>query len=303
MQEIDQLKKEYDQNGFAILRGVIDRGLVEEAREHTEWLGRKYPELRPEEYHHPLMRNDAFWVRTVTDSRLVDIAEIFLGPDLACFTAHYVCKPPHDGRPVLWHQDGAYWKLAPMQALTVWLAVDDSTVENGCLHMIPGSHRIPLHPPRSRTDVPNMLFSAADEDLVREWIDRAGVVPVELEPGDVSIHHPHLLHHSEPNLSPRRRCGLDIGYMPTSTAISNDGLYLDPLLVRGNPVEGLNNYRRYPEWAEGETIAFRGDTEWNAKAAALNEALGFTAPTPDETPLQTTYRMVQRLKEGTVKTG
>jgi phytanoyl-CoA hydroxylase len=303
MADIDlvKLKEEYEQNGFAILRGVIDPGLIAEANAHTEWLGKKYRGLRPEEYHHPLMRNDAFWVRMVADERLVDIARTFLGEEIACFTAHYICKPPRDGQPVLWHQDGAYWKLDPMEALTVWLAVDQSTAENGCLWMIPGSHRSPLHTPVSRSDIPNMLFSACDDSLVQEWLGKSGEVAIELQPGDVSIHHPHLLHHSRQNTSSMRRCGLDIGYMAATTRISNEGLYLDPILVRGTPVPGINNYRAYPRWEEGETIPFAGDTEWNDRAAAINGKYGFSLAEREESPLEVTRRMVRRLREGTVK--
>lgn len=297
----DKLKEEYEENGFAVIRGVVDPDLIAEARAHTEWLGRKYPDLRPEEYHHPLMRNDAFWVRMVEEERLVDIAEAFLGPAVACFTAHYICKPPFDGQPVLWHQDGAYWKLDPMRALTVWLAVDPSTTENGCLWMIPGSDRSELRKPISRADIPNMLFSQCEESLVREWLDKAGEVAIELQPGDVSIHHPNLLHHSLGNASAMRRCGLDIGYMSATTSISNDGLYLDPILVRGEPVPGVNSYRAYPLWNDRNTIAFRGDTGWNDHAAALNAKFGFTDELRGESPLEITRRMVDRLREGTVK--
>lgn len=299
--DLGRVKEEYNENGFAILRGVIDPDLISEARAHIDWLGRKYPDLRPENYHHPLMRNDAFWVRMVADERLVDIVEIFLGSDLACFTAHYICKPPYDGQPVLWHQDGAYWKLAPMEALTVWLAVDPSTTRNGCLWMIPGSHRSALHEPVSRADTPNMLYSACEESLVHEWLDKSAEVAIELQPGDVSIHHPHLLHHSHENTSSLRRCGLDIGYMAATTRISNEGLYLDPILVRGAPVLGINNYRSYPRWQEGETIPFAGDARWNERAAAINGTYGFSTAQRDESPLEVTHRMVQRLKEGTVK--
>ncbi|MFH0521653.1 phytanoyl-CoA dioxygenase family protein [Streptomyces sp. M41] len=292
---LEQAAAEYEERGFAIIRNVIPEDLLREARSHVEWLTARYPDLRPEHFHHPLIRNDAFWVRLVSDRRLVDIGERFLGPDLACFTAHYICKPPYDGHPVLWHQDGAYWKLAPMRALTVWLAIDESTTENGCLRMIPGSHKLPLHPPNLRTDKPNMLFSEADTDLVSQWAAERGVVDIELNPGDVSIHHPHLLHCSEANTSPKRRCGLDIGYISTSTRIESQGLYLDPVLVRGKPVEGVNTYRELPRYTPSETIPFAGHDTWNDQPGVTG-----ADASAGEAPLATTERMIERLQEGTV---
>jgi ectoine hydroxylase-related dioxygenase (phytanoyl-CoA dioxygenase family) len=297
VRDFSHVAQEYSENGFAIIRDVIPMDLVEEARSHIAWLMEKYPDVRPEHLHHPLIRNDAFWVRLISDSRLTDIAEYFLGPDIACFTAHYICKPAFDGQPVLWHQDGAYWKLEPMQALTVWLAVDRSSTENGCLRMIPGSHRLPLHAPSLRTDTENMLYSASNEDIVNEWVDKHGVVDIELNPGDVSIHHPHLLHHSEANTSPHRRCGLDIGYISTSTRISSDGLYLDPVLVRGEQTEGVNTYRPLPRYTPGETIPFVGHEQWNERIGALGTE---PAADGDETPIEVTQRMITRLREGSV---
>ncbi|MER7674418.1 phytanoyl-CoA dioxygenase family protein [Kitasatospora sp. NPDC096128] len=293
--ELEQHRASYRDQGFAIIRNVIPPALIAEARSHVEWLMARYPDLRPEHLHHPLIRNDAFWVRLITDPRLVDIAEFFLGSDLACFTAHYICKPPHDGQPVLWHQDGAYWKLDPMEALTVWLAVDESSRENGCLRMIPGSHRLPLHKPSLRTDLPNMLFSAADEDLVSEWSREQGIVDIELNPGDVSIHHPHLLHYSEPNHSSKRRCGLDIGYISTTTRIRSEGVYLDPILVRGEALEGVNQYRSLPPYVPGETIPFQGYQEWNERPDVRE------VPDPgSESPIDTTLHMIERLRDGSV---
>ncbi|MFD8725753.1 phytanoyl-CoA dioxygenase family protein [Streptomyces sp. NPDC059629] len=298
MRDLSEAAEDYREKGFAIIRDVIPGDLIEEARTHTAWLMEKYPDVRPEHLHHPLIRNDAFWVRLISDSRLTDIAEFFLGPDVACFTAHYICKPPFNGQPVLWHQDGAYWKLQPMEALTVWLAVDRSSTENGCLRMIPGSHRIPLRTPSLRTDTENMLYSMTDEDLVQEWIDKAGIVDIELNPGDVSIHHPHLLHCSEANTSPKRRCGLDIGYISTSTGINSDGLYLDPVLVRGKPVEGVNNYRPFPRYMPGETIPFVGHEEWNDRAGVLG---GGVDRADEAAPIEVTKHMISRLREGSVK--
>lgn len=299
---LEKAAAEYAEQGFSIIRNVVPKDLLEEVCAHVEWLTRKYPDLRPEHFHHPLIRNDAFWARVVSDPRLVDIAEFFLGPDVACFTAHYICKPPYNGQPVLWHQDGAYWTLTPMRALTVWLAVDESTAENGCLRMIPGSHVLPLHKPSLRTDTENMLYSASDDGLVREWAEERGIVDIELQPGDVSIHHPNLLHCSEPNTSAKRRCGLDMGYISTSTRIHSDGIYLDPLLVRGTDTAGLNSYRPFPGYQEGETIPFTGQDDWNDKAAALNAALPpRTRDLPAESPIETTRHMIDRLRAGTAK--
>ncbi|WP_018544615.1 phytanoyl-CoA dioxygenase family protein [Streptomyces sp. LaPpAH-108] len=300
MRDFSQVAKEYSEQGFAIIRDAIPLDLIEEARSHIAWLMEKYPDVRPEHLHHPLIRNDAFWVRLITDPRLTDIAEYFLGPDIACFTAHYICKPPFDGQPVLWHQDGAYWKLEPMQALTVWLAVDSSSTENGCLRMIPKSHQLPLHAPSLRTDTENMLYSSSDEKIVNEWAEKHGIVDIELNPGDVSIHHPHLLHYSEANTSPMRRCGLDIGYISTSTRISSDGLYLDPVLVRGKQVDGINTYRPLPRYTPGETIPFKGHEEWNERIEALGDSSSGAAPVESASPIEVTQRMITRLREGSV---
>jgi ectoine hydroxylase-related dioxygenase (phytanoyl-CoA dioxygenase family) len=270
MAQLEKIAIDYERDGFATIKNVIDANLMSEVRTHIEWLVKKYPGLRPEHLHHPLIRNDAFWVRLITDTRLADIAEFFLGPNIACFTAHYVCKPPQDGQAVLWHQDAAYWSLEPMTALTIWLAVDSSHTKNGCLRMVPGTHRMPVYAHLPRMERMNVLFSACDDELVCKLVNNAGIVDLELEPGDVSIHHPKIIHCSEPNTSPLRRCGLDIGYIPTSTRISSDGLYLDPILVRGKPAAGINSYRRYPRYSPTETIPWTGHEKWNERADAIN---------------------------------
>jgi hypothetical protein len=187
-----------------------------------------------------------------------------------------------------------------MEALTVWLAVDESTTENGCLRIIPGSHEIPLYKPSSRTDTENMLYSSADKELVDKWIEERGIVDIELNPGDVSIHNPHILHCSESNTSAKRRCGLDIGYISTSTRISSDGLYLDPILVSGEAKEGINRYRRYPLYEPGESIPFAGHEEWNKRFSEDAARTAGPGTTGEESPLATTQRMIARLKEGTV---
>ena len=160
----------FRRDGYAIFRDVVDTGLVSEASAHVEWLQARHPEVRPENLDHQLLGKDPFWLRLVSDSRLLDIAELFIGRNIALFASHYICKPPRDGQPVLWHQDGSYWPLEPMEVVSLWLAVDDSTPENGCMRVIPGTQHLDLQQLKARTEIANVLRSGMDDaavDLIR----------------------------------------------------------------------------------------------------------------------------------------
>jgi hypothetical protein len=239
---------------------VLDAELVEEARRHLGWLQERHPEIRPERLGHTLMTEDPFWVRLISDDRLLDIAEIFVGPDIALFASHYLSKPPGDGMPVLWHQDGSYWPLEPMEVVTLWLAVDDSLPENGCMRVIPGSHTMELQKLNRRTEVPNVLSSEIDPALV----DESQAVDLVLKAGDVSVHHPNIIHGSNANTSSRRRCGLTIRYIPTSTRIVTKagGRWPSAFLLRGAGRPGVNDYYPRPRYVEGTHMPFRGCESW-----------------------------------------
>jgi phytanoyl-CoA hydroxylase len=211
------LRRDYDRDGYVVVRDVLDRDLVAAAGRHVEWLGARHPDRRGEDLDHDLVADDPFWLRLVGDDRLLDLAEVFLGSDLALFASHYIAKPARSGRPVLWHQDAGYWPLEPMAVVTLWLAVDPSTPANGCLRVLPGSHRGDVHTLRARPDVDSVLGSESTME-----VDERAAVDVVLAPGDVEVHHPGLLHASEPNRSDHRRCGLTIRYIPASTRILGD---------------------------------------------------------------------------------
>ena len=258
--------EQFEQDGYAIFREVLDPGLIAETDRHVGWLQSRHPKLRPEQLGHMLMTDDPFWVRLVSDPRLLDIAEPFIGPNIALFASHYISKPPFDGQPVLWHQDGSYWPLEPMEVVTLWLAVDDADRENGCMRVIPGTHRMDLKEMKRRTDVANVLSSGIDP----EFVDESLAVDFVLKAGDVSVHHPNIVHGSDANLSPRRRCGLTIRYIPATTRIkveSRDGLtpegrWPSAFLLRGKPVAGVNEYNPYPTYVPGLHMPFSGCEDW-----------------------------------------
>jgi phytanoyl-CoA hydroxylase len=252
-------RAQFDRDGYAIYENVIDSDLVGEASAHVDWLLEKNPGLRPEQLHNNLMTHDPFWVRLVADPRLVDIAAEYIGGDVALFASHYISKPPGDGQPVLWHQDGAYWPLEPMEVVTLWLAVDPSLPENGCMRVIPGTQEMDLQEMHATSGDQNVLGSAMEDDKVQE--DKA--VDLVLQPGDVSVHHPNIVHGSNANTSPTRRCGLTIRYIPASTRIVTDKpTWPSAFLLRGQPLEGINNYLPWPPYVAGEHMPFRGSNVW-----------------------------------------
>ena len=151
---------------------------------------------------------------------LVDVAAQILGPDIALFTSYIIRKRPQDGLPVEWHQDAAYFPIEPMETFTLWLAVDDSTAFNGCMQVLPGTHRgrqIMAHnlDQERRTTLPLSIDP-----------DTSAAVDVELEAGAFSLHDAFLWHGSNPNRSDRRRCGITIKYVPTYVEI--DRTFVSP---------------------------------------------------------------------------
>ena len=249
------LREKYERDGYAIARNVIDAALVEEARAHVAWLMEKNPGLRPEQLGHTLMRDDPFWVRLVSDDRLLDVAEAFVGPNIALFASHYIAKPPGSGQPVLWHQDGSYWPLDPMEVVTLWLSLDEVTAENGCMRVLPGTQHTDLQQMKRRTDVASVLGSSIDEAA---FVDEAKAVDIVLAPGDVSVHHPNLIHGSNANTSDRWRRGLTIRYIPTTTRVVSDEPWPSVFLLRGEAVPGVNDYPAWPRYVEGRHLPFRG---------------------------------------------
>jgi ectoine hydroxylase-related dioxygenase (phytanoyl-CoA dioxygenase family) len=253
-----QILGQFNRDGYVIFRNVLDADLIAEANAHIDWLQEQHPELRPENLRHDLVPRDPFWVRLISDDRLLDVAQIFVGPNIALFASHYISKPPFDGMPVLWHQDGSYWPLDPMEVVTLWLAVDRATPENGCMRVIPGTHTMALQKTHARTDVDNVLSSEMDSALV----DESKAVDIVLEPGDVSVHLPSIIHGSNANNSPMRRAGLTMRYIPTSTRITTPEPWPYALHVRGAAVPGVNVYQPRPKWVAGVHMPFRGCEAW-----------------------------------------
>jgi phytanoyl-CoA hydroxylase len=126
-------------------------------------------------------------------------------------------KPPRIGGPTKWHQDHPYWPIIqPADLVSAWVALDDATLENGCMWMVPRSHRWGPHKGGTIGEDPVTFKPQPDLSLIPEG-ESVEPVPCEVRKGQVMFHHCLTWHGSPPNRSDRGRPAIAVHYMPGYT--------------------------------------------------------------------------------------
>ena len=197
------------------------------------------------------VRGQRAFLDLASDPELVELVADAIGPDVILWGCQVFCKPGGDGLETPWHQDGHYWPIRPLATCTAWIALDPSTRANGCLRVIPGSHRarrLLKHLREDRSDV--VLTSRVDDPE----FDETKAVDIELEPGQMSLHDVYMIHGAAPNRAPQRRAGVAIRYMPGSSVF-------DRALMPTNALSGYTvDFARRPLWLlRGEDRTGRND--------------------------------------------
>ncbi len=147
----------------------------------------------------------------VLSRRLANIAMKLSGTSVRIWHDHALFKEPHTGAKTPWHQDTPYWPHEQkMHQLTIWVALRDATIHNGCMSFIPGTHRFLDIEPVNLGD-PQDLYSVAPQTK--------GIKPVtcELKAGSVTVHNGMTFHYAGPNRSDGLREAIAIIYMPDGT--------------------------------------------------------------------------------------
>jgi hypothetical protein len=182
---------------------------------------------------------------------ILDLVEPIIGPDIALFSTHFICKPKGNGRRVPWHEDSAYWRgqIDPMEVVTVWFAIDPSVRENGCMMVIPETHRIGQRG-FSDYDAVDSAKNVFPTEIIEKHRDEDKRVYVELQPNQCSLHDARIQHGSEPNTSNLRRCGYTMRFTSTAVKFCDFKGMHQVYLARGQD-RGGNTYadqnRAYPE--------------------------------------------------------
>ncbi|MGE0314535.1 MAG: phytanoyl-CoA dioxygenase family protein [Lautropia sp.] len=233
----------------AYLRGILDR------------LIRDNPGVRPEKLvsahidgvNAEGVRGNRAFLDLAMEPDILDLVEQVIGPDIILWGCHVFCKPAGDGLETPFHQDGHYWPIRPLATCTVWVALDPSTRANGCLRVIPGSHRDATLQPHLHEDRDDLVLT---QRARADSFDEAAAVDLELEPGQMSMHDVYMIHGATVNHSTQRRTGVALRYMPGSSVLERnlnpaDGQTGIPVqwakrplwLLRGQDRTGRNDFR------------------------------------------------------------
>jgi len=176
---------------------------------------------------HDILWNPAF---TVPACQLLEGAVRFWHDQL-------FCKPPRHGGVVAWHQDYSYWtRTQPMAHLTCWIALDDASRDNGCLHYVPGSHRWPLLPVTGLAGGMDAIQTVLTPQQKAEF----HTVAVELKKGEATFHHPLMVHGSYEDRTDRPRRGTVINVFRDGVCSASDRVLLKrvPVVPAGQPMGG-----------------------------------------------------------------
>lgn len=162
--------------------------------------------------------------------KMVAIATTLLGADIKLLQSMLLMKPPYFGGEKVWHQDNAYFRLTPNDVFGFWVACDQADVDNGCMHLIPGSHKNGI-----------ALHGGVNDDyglINPPPFDQAVAIP--LKPGDALVFNGEIFHYTPLNTTPRRRRAIQYHYASSKCRGSSEKKFdvRGERLVAGKEYEG-----------------------------------------------------------------
>lgn len=246
--DLTTISTTFERHGYAAPISVLEEREVSSYRRAYDQLEeiRKANGItgRPTQQH---LVHKSFW-DLATHPRVLEVIQAAIGNDVVLLATGFFSKPAGESEKfVAWHQDTTYWGLEPPFAATLWIAIDDADIENGCLRVIPGTHRGGLLPHGQSGKSANML--GADQEIDASLIDERKAVDLELKAGQASLHDGITVHGSNPNRSQRRRCGMTVRFTrPDVKPVP--GVFIDqPILLAGEDRFGHFQYVPRPTFA------------------------------------------------------
>jgi ectoine hydroxylase-related dioxygenase (phytanoyl-CoA dioxygenase family) len=209
---LNQLKQ-YEDNGFVSPINIFSKEKAKEIRNEIELIEKKMPDELDKSG-----RYNAHLISPLLDDvthnpKILDAVQSLIGEDiLVCGTTLFIKNPNEKGF-VSYHQDAKYIGLEPHNWVTAWVAITDSNEKNGCMRMWSGSHKDNLKEHDQKFNEGNLLTRG---QTVKN-VPKDKTTPLVLKAGQMSLHHPTVVHGSDLNKSNDRRIGFVIqSYISTN---------------------------------------------------------------------------------------
>ena len=241
----------YNEDGYVIPKFRLSQETLEAIRRNYDQLLSQHPEFV--DYCPSLLAYDLSFLNYARTPEILDMAEQLIGPDIALWNSSFFAKPAKKGRATPWHQDGEYWPIRPLATCTVWIAIDDSTPDNGCLRVIKGSHKNKDLRQHNTNPDPNLTLN---QELPLTEYNEERAEDIVLEAGQMSLHDVFIVHGSAANTSGKSRRGMTLRLMPTTSVYDRqiareqhekigivDHSVRTLFLMRGNDASGQNDFR------------------------------------------------------------
>jgi len=208
---------DWDENGFILPFTLFRPGQMAGYVRRLEALKARHPDIEKKLYASSNLL--APWLYDLTCvPAFMDVVEDLIGPDILCLSSEFRFKEPNDGVYAGWHQDKRYLAYEPVW-ISGCLAVTDCTEANGCLRVIPGSHKWGLLDHEDTRDQKSILTRG---QRITAAMDTSETVPIVLKAGQAMIFHNSLVHASEPNRTDGRRIVCLMTFCPPETKPPRD---------------------------------------------------------------------------------
>ena len=198
--------KDYEDRGFVTPIDVLTSEEATKIKEEIEYIEKKWPDELI-----GLGRNNVHYISPIFDqvchnSKILDAVESIIGKDILVGGTTLFIKDPDKKGFVSWHQDAKYIGFEPHNWVTAWLAITDANEENGCMRMWSGSHKEKIKKHKDTFNENNLLTRGQTVQNV----PLEDTTPNILKAGQLSLHHPMIVHGSGSNKSNTRRIGFVI---------------------------------------------------------------------------------------------
>jgi ectoine hydroxylase-related dioxygenase (phytanoyl-CoA dioxygenase family) len=171
---------------------------------------------------------DVEWICDLATHRSVlDAVEDIIGRNILIHSSTIFAKYAQDEKFVSWHQDSHYWGLSEPRLVSAWIALTDSTIDNGCLRVVPGTHTRNF----AHLELPQEANILNRGQTVSDELNEAIAIDIVLRAGEMSLHHANLVHGSQPNTSAGARVGVAVRYV--ATAVRQEKPHIPVILARG----------------------------------------------------------------------